>query len=789
MKGLLMAKKPKPARFGSRLKILIALATLTAMLACSSGGSSNGSDGNGPPPVSDTGHVIAPAATCNIPAEGRPADISKATVVGDGTPGSCTAGELETAVQQGGVITFNCGPDPVTITLDRQIRINNVAGADGLGDTVIDGGGKVTLNGAGQTRILYQNACEKPWNSDHCDSFEHPRLTVQNLTFINGRVDDAEKGGGAIYAQGGVLKVIDCNFFGNQCAATGQDVAGGAIFTVLQAEPVYIVGSIFGDIDHPGNSCSNGGAIGGIHTSYTVINSVIYGNSATGTGANPGNGGNGGGICNDGTTYTLSLCGSIVSQNTANAIGGGIFYVSNDGTGHTVINNSAIVDNRVTQGSSGPRQAGGLYLQGTAALITNSTIATNSAPYAAGLNEYANLGSGSLDTVNVTLAGQAGAALVVADDIGGTLQNSTISGNTRGIDAGQGLTLANTIVAGNQEGNCSATHPDGGGNLQFPAGGTPCTAGITIADPLLGELQYNGGAQHLLTMAPAAGSPAIGAGQGCPDTDQRAADRPADGCTSGAYEVVDTDGDAGSGDDARGLCTRGELRNYDDGSLTWYYFAQGAGEVNCGFAAHPVGTASDPRGDWVEHVATGNGRFFGAMNAADYDNAAVCGACVEITRQDTGRKVTVTIVDRCPECPPGHIDLSADAFAELEDLDLGCVGPSQGCQHYRISWRYVACPVTEDISFRLQPPTNPWWRSFLVQDHRYPISKLAIEVNGAWQQAVRQDYNYWLVGDGNIGPAPWPVRLTDVNGSVVQATIDAAADGDIPGDIQFPPCH
>src|SRR6187402_2676788 len=82
----------------------------------------------------------------------------------------------------------------------------------------------------------------------------------------------------------------------------------------------------------------------------------------------------------------------------------------------------------------------------------------------------------------------------------------------------------------------------------------------------------------------------------------------------------------------------------NDGSLTWYTFSQGTvnvGDVNCSF-----GIQQGP--DRVNHIYTGNGEFFGAMNTADYNTAAACGACVEVTRQDTGQHVVVTIVDQCP---------------------------------------------------------------------------------------------------------------------------------------------
>src|SRR5690606_33296401 len=106
-----------------------------------------------------------------------------------------------------------------------------------------------------------------------------------------------------------------------------------------------------------------------------------------------------------------------------------------------------------------------------------------------------------------------------------------------------------------------------------------------------------------------------------------------------------------------------------NGSITWYRFDQGTtalGDVNCSYGIH-----ESP--DRVNHVATGDGQYFGAINTADYANSAACGACVEIQRVDTGQSVTVTIVDQCPigsnpKCVAGHIDLSQAAFQQLGNL-------------------------------------------------------------------------------------------------------------------------
>ena len=66
-------------------------------------------------------------------------------------------------------------------------------------EIVIDGGGKVTLSGAGQRRILYMNTCDQAqvWTTSHCQNQDHPRLTVQNLTFHDGNSTGQTIDGGA----------------------------------------------------------------------------------------------------------------------------------------------------------------------------------------------------------------------------------------------------------------------------------------------------------------------------------------------------------------------------------------------------------------------------------------------------------------------------------------------------------------------------------------------------------------------------------------------------------------
>ncbi len=300
----------------------------------------------GPPPGN-------PDGSCEVPVEARAADVSSPrTVVGTGTPASCTGDAFVAAVARGGVITFDCGPDPVTITLARTAKVFNDTGPD----IVIDGGGRVTLSGGGRTRILYMNTCDpsQHWTTSHCDNQDHPRLTVQNLTFVDGdsRAETTYDGGGAIWVRGGRFRVVNSRFFRNRCADVGPDVGGAAVrvFSQFEGRPVYVVGSTFGGAEADGNQCSNGGAISSIGVSWTILNSVFSHNRAVGRGGNPATsgpgGGSGGAIYNDGNRMTLSLCGTRIEDNEVVQHGSGIFFVTNDHTGDVRLDRSALRRNR-----------------------------------------------------------------------------------------------------------------------------------------------------------------------------------------------------------------------------------------------------------------------------------------------------------------------------------------------------------------------------------------------------------------------------------------------------------
>jgi hypothetical protein len=295
-----------------------------------------------------------PEGRADVPPEAQPVDTSRPDhVIGDGTPQSCTSVAVVETVALGGIITFDCGPDPVTITLDATAKIRNDTGPE----IVIDGGGRVTLSGAGRRRILYMNTCDEAqvWTTSHCQDQDHPRLTVQNLTFADGNAtgDTTEGGGGgAILVRGGRLKVVSSRFVRNRCDETGPDLGGAAIRVLSQSQgqPVFVTGSTFGGSPEDGGSCSNGGALSSIGVSWVVLNSVMTHNTAVGDGANPARGGtpgggSGGAVYADGNDFSVHIAGTRIEANHANEGGGAVFFVSNDRSGTLHIDGSTLRGN------------------------------------------------------------------------------------------------------------------------------------------------------------------------------------------------------------------------------------------------------------------------------------------------------------------------------------------------------------------------------------------------------------------------------------------------------------
>jgi hypothetical protein len=320
-------------RASSSLLLPVPLAFFLAV-GCGSGSGAPSTDGQGGSAASSTGGSAGsggsngtggstttagnPNGSCSagVPSNGKPVDVSKSTVVGMGTPESCTFAALDAAVANAGNITFDCGGDPVRILLTATLKLSITK------DTVIDGGNEVTLDGGHAVQLLSYDSGN--WQASET------RVTLQHLTLVNGKTnpidtiptapagetacsqgyDDGQ--GGALYMRDGNLTVIDCVFSGNQAAPLGPDTGGGAIYIQGSKHGAVIVGSTFAN-----NSGANAGAVGALYAELDIYDSLFQDNMALGHDANNndtsmtmctvmnngqyeiGSGGNGGAIYGD----------------------------------------------------------------------------------------------------------------------------------------------------------------------------------------------------------------------------------------------------------------------------------------------------------------------------------------------------------------------------------------------------------------------------------------------------------------------------------------------------------
>jgi hypothetical protein len=242
---------------------------------------------------------------------------------------------------------------------------------------VLDGRGLVTLSGGGKRRILYQNTCDRrqTWTTSHCDDQATPRLVVQNMTFARGNSTGETYeggGGGAIFARGGRLRIVNSTFVRNRCDRTGPDLGGGAVRALSQhhGRPVAVVRSTFRR-----GVCSNGAALSSIGVSWSIRDSVFTDNRAIGRGANPADpgtpgGGSGGAIYTDGNNFRVLIAGTRMTRNHAREGGGAIFFVSNDRSGVLEIRSSSLRSNP----SDGFENSPGIFFLGRRQIVVDSVV-------------------------------------------------------------------------------------------------------------------------------------------------------------------------------------------------------------------------------------------------------------------------------------------------------------------------------------------------------------------------------------------------------------------------------
>ena len=157
-------------------------------------------------------------------------------------------------------------------------------------------------------------------------------------------------------------------------------------------------------------------------------------------------------------------------------------------------------------------------------------------------------------------------------------------------------------------------------------------------------------------------------------------------------------------------------------------------------------------GTGTHYVLTGTGNcsyrtppadgLFVALSPAEYHGAAACGGYVEVSGPQGS--VRAEVIDQCPPCAAGHIDLSEAAFARIAPLSAGLVS---------VTYRAVADPaLPAPVALRVKEGSSRYWLALLAMNTGNPLASVQVEsAAGGWRDLVRADYNYWIASSGGGG--------------------------------------
>ncbi|KAG1686351.1 hypothetical protein DVH05_015167 [Phytophthora capsici] len=154
---------------------------------------------------------------------------------------------------------------------------------------------------------------------------------------------------------------------------------------------------------------------------------------------------------------------------------------------------------------------------------------------------------------------------------------------------------------------------------------------------------------------------------------------------------------------------------------------------------------------------------YAALNNAQWDDAASCGRCAQVSCidprcADQTASAIVQIVDRCPECAYGALDLSPSVFRTITGSS-----PSR----LAIQWEFVDCPNPGTIKICTKGGSSRFWLAIQPTNTLVGVQNVRIE----GQFATMLDGAYYFVSNSAITDlSAVRVTITSVNMEVVAGT-------------------
>lgn len=187
---------------------------------------------------------------------------------------------------------------------------------------------------------------------------------------------------------------------------------------------------------------------------------------------------------------------------------------------------------------------------------------------------------------------------------------------------------------------------------------------------------------------------------------------------------------------------------------------------NCNFQAFPPAAS----------------KYFAAINGVQFLHTKNCGRCALVRCVDKvcahapSVSEVVYIVDQCPECAFGDLDLSADAFESITGFGSGRVA---------IEWEFVDCPVDEEqpIEYCLKGGSNGHWVA--VQPANFVVGIKNVQINDATTKMVDSAYYFLLENDQAVDLSNVKMTVESVDGQMLEETVALKAGECTAGNAQF----
>lgn len=339
----------------------------------------------------------------------------------------------------------------------------------------------LTIKGLSADSRAVLNAKQKDRNYGRVLTSKNTSLTLENLKITGGKVTDL---GGGIYIKSGNLTLKNCVVTKNESSLGG----GGIHFA---GEKLIVEKSeISGNKGDPGGICvaedsaeteikntriidnvarSDGGL--DLAGESTIEGCEISGNKAESS--TDGVGGSGGGLTLAFNNKSCKIINSVISKNTANKDGGGIYMIA----GSLILESGAAISDN-TAGENG----GGIYINGGEAGLSSCTIKANMA----GGNGGAIYASCEYSTTTVNIAKKNDSDDIIIEE-----NNAKRGGAFYGADNARFVMNAGKVSGNYSTGNT----PEHGGGAMFLWGAHSNYSTFTMnGGEIIGNMAKSGGA-------------------------------------------------------------------------------------------------------------------------------------------------------------------------------------------------------------------------------------------------------------------------------------------------------